>query len=191
LGVTTATAFFKPLLLSPFFFYILIALSLIFASVSVIIYLKKHSLLSFDGIKTKWKYISILYGTTLGVNVLLFLFIFPLAANMTSATDAEITDDSSEITLSVDIPCPGHAPLITGELKTIDGVQSVKFRFPDYFDINYDSKKTSQGEITSLAVFNTYPAKIISGFQEVQETQPIGCSTCNSCSGACGGTCGT
>ena len=57
LGVTTATALFKPLLLSPYFFYILIALSFIFATISALIYLKKCALLSLRGIKTKWKYL--------------------------------------------------------------------------------------------------------------------------------------
>ena len=196
LGVTTATAFFRPLLLSRYFFYLLIALSFIFATISALIYLKKQRLLSKEGIRSKWKYLSVLYGTSIGVNLILFLLIFPLAANMTTATPtgAAITDSLSNITLKVNIPCPGHAPLISGELKTIEGVQSIKFRFPDYFDVSYNSKKTSQKEILSLDIFNEYSATKISGEPEIQSattSSPEGCSTCSTCSGVCGGTCGS
>ena len=44
LGVSTATAFFKPLLMSRYFFHGLILLSFIFATISSVIYLKKHNL---------------------------------------------------------------------------------------------------------------------------------------------------
>jgi len=190
LGVTTLTSLFKPLLLSPYFFYLLIIFSFVLATISALIYLKRCDLLSVVGIKSKWKYLSVLYGTSIGINIILFLFIFPLAANLTSATPTGAAiAESSEIKLQVKIPCPGHAPLITEELKTIDGVQSVKFGFPNYFDVSYDSSATSQEEILSLAVFNTYPATKVSGDTEVQQTQTTGCSRCSGCSGACGGTC--
>ena len=41
LGVTTATALFKPLLMSRYFFYGLIIMSFLFATISAMIYLKK------------------------------------------------------------------------------------------------------------------------------------------------------
>jgi len=195
LGVTTATAFFKPLLLNRYFFYGLIALSLVFSTISAVIYLRKYGLFSFNGAKRKWKYLSVLYGTSVGINLLLFMVIFPIAANMTTATPTgSVVDYLSEITLKVNIPCPGHAPLISEELKTIDGVESIKFKFPNYFDVNYDTAQTSKQEILSLAVFNTYPATQISGTvkETNQQTTTVarGCSRCNSCSGVCGGTCG-
>ncbi len=56
LGATTATALLKPLLLNPYFFYILIGLSFIFATISAIFYLKRNGILSFPGIKKKWRY---------------------------------------------------------------------------------------------------------------------------------------
>lgn len=192
LGVTALTKFFKPLLLNPYFFYILLALSFVFATISATIYLRRYKLLSLNGAKRKWKYLSVLYGTTVGVNLLLFMVIFPMAANIASATPTGASiADLSEITLQVKIPCPGHAPLITEELKTIDGVNSIKFRFPNYFDVKYTSTKTSQKEILSLEVFNTYPATRISGEEKIQASQAAtGCSVCSTCSGACGGTCG-
>ncbi|MFC1705144.1 hypothetical protein ACFLZ6_02355 [Nanoarchaeota archaeon] len=193
LGVTAASAFIKPLLLNRYFFHMLIGLSLVLATVSATIYLKKHNMLSRDGIKTKRKYLLTLYGTSIGINLLLFLVVFPLATNMASAapTGAFSVVASSDITLQVDIPCPGHAPLISEELKTINGVRSVKYRFPNYFDVNYDNTLTSKEDMASLTVFSSYP--IISSEGEAPQTnsyQPTGCSSCSTCSGACGGTCG-
>ena len=190
IGVTAATSFFRPLLMNAYFFYILILVSFLFATLSAGIYLKKRDLFSFGGVKKKWRYLSVLYGTSIGINLVLFLLIFPIATNITSATGNVVLDDLSKITLKVDIPCPGHAPLITEELKTIDGVEAIKFRFSDYFDVSFDSLKTSQNEILSLEVFETYPA-VVSDV-EIKETniKPIGCSSCGSCSGGCGGGCG-
>jgi hypothetical protein len=190
LGVTTATTVFKPLLLNAYFFYILMGLSFIFATISAMVYLRKHDLFHFHGIKRKWKYLSILYGTTIGINLLLFMVIFPIAANMTmAAPTGAFIGDLSEITLKVNIPCPGHAPLISEELKTINGIKAIKFRFPNYFDVSYD-QTTSQQKILALDIFNIYPATITEG--EIEENpgpSTRGCSRCGGCSGACGGSC--
>jgi hypothetical protein len=51
--------------------------------------------------------------------------------------------------------------LISGELKKINGVQSVKFRFPNLFDVSFDSSMTSEEEILRLDVFNTYKPTIV------------------------------
>ena len=176
LGVTAATAVFKPLLLNPYFFHILIALAIFFATVAAAIYLKKNGLLSWSGIKRKKGYLFTLYGTTIGVNLLLFMIIFPIIANVSAGAslatavsgafggsgDLELSETESLVSLQVNIPCPGHAPLITGELQKINGVENVRFRFPDLFDIAYDFQKTSMEQIISLDVFNTYKATIIS-----------------------------
>ena len=200
LGVTVATEFFKPLLLSPLFFYGLIALSLVFATLSAALYLRRNGSLSFAGAKRSWKYLSVLYGTTVAVNLLLFMVVFPLAANMvyaqpvatqsaasgtSGASDScglqqamacqvgvagvsgvssasGLTQPVSKLSLRVDIPCPGHAPLISGELKKIAGVESVNFRFPNLFDVEYDSSKTSQQQILGISVFETYKASVLS-----------------------------
>ncbi len=203
LGVTVATEFFKPLLMNPYFFHILFLLSFVFATISSAIYLRKNGLLSLAGIKRKKKYLLTMYGSTTGINLLLFMVIFPLLANVTppSITGAAIgigTDlystNLSSITLQVDIPCPGHAPLISGELRTIKGVQGVQFSFPNIFDVKYDSTKTSKQKILSLDVFNTYKATVIdessaiSGSSALQTTnKSISRRTSCGCGGGCGG----
>jgi hypothetical protein len=164
LGVTAATAVFKPLLLNGYFFYILIALSLAFATISATLYLRKNESLSIKGAKKSWKYLSVLYGTTVMVNLLFFLVIFPYAANAVSSKqtpqDIGLAGGLSTMTLRVAIPCPGHASLITGELSKI-GVSS-KFRMPNYFDLSYDSGRTSLDQIMGLDVFESYKATIVS-----------------------------
>jgi len=90
LGTTAATAFLKPLLLNRYFFYILIALSFCFATASAAIYLKRNKILSFRGIKRKWGYLSMLYGTTIFVNLLLFMVIFPQVANLNFNSAAQL-----------------------------------------------------------------------------------------------------
>ena len=197
LGVTAATAFFKPLLLNPYFFYIFIVLSFVFATISATIYLKKNEILSIQGVKRKWKYLSTLYSTTIGVNLLLFIIIFPLLANV-SAKSTSITENFnsiSSIKLGVAIPCPGHAPLITDKLKKIDGILEVQFSFPNIFDVKYDSTKTSKEQILSLEVFKTYNANVLwETTQQVSQQQYNtklndnigGCCATGSCSGRCG-----
>ena len=187
LGVTTATALLKPLLLNPYFFYILIAISFVFATIAAVFYFKQQGFITFSkrgggleisflpsGIKRKWKYLLTLYGTTISINLLLFMVIFPITANLNPGTtltaaitsafggieESQQSDSGSLITLQVAIPCPGHAPLITGELKKINGVENVKFRFPNLFDVSYDPVKTSQEQILSLDVFKTYEATV-------------------------------
>jgi copper chaperone CopZ len=163
LGATTATALLKPFLLNRYFFYILIGLSIFFATISAIIYLKKNGILSFRGIKRKWRYLSILYGTTIFVNLLFFMVIFPYLANLNRVQPSAFIEATplSSITLKVDIPCPGHASLIIDELKKIEGVEDVKFSFPNLFDVKYNPSKTSKEKLLSLEVFNTYKAVVI------------------------------
>lgn len=207
LGATTATALLKPLLLNPYFFYILIGLSFIFATISAIFYLKRNGILSFPGIKKKWRYFSILYGATIFVNLLFFMVIFPMVANLNlnpfrqSAALIE-TSVSSSLTLKVDIPCPGHAPLITTELLKINGVKEVKFSFPNLFDVKYNSLKTSKEEMLSLKVFNAYKATVINETtSQTDNPQPLtnpeqplgnssGCRSCGGVAGGCGCGCG-
>jgi copper chaperone CopZ len=202
LGVAGAGLFFKPLLLNPHFFYILVGISLIFSTVSALLYLKVKKVLglckcenrtelkvSADGIIKEWKYLTTLYGTTILVNLLLFMVIFPLAANLSSASPSlqnYSTSELSQITLQVDIPCPGHAPLITDELKSIDGVVDVKFRFSNLFDVSFDPTRTSEEQILSPEVFKTYKATIIESTNQQINTQPSG-SCCGNTRCGCGG----
>lgn len=160
MGASAATTLLRPLLLSPYFFYTLIILSLAFATLSAMFYLKKNQALSLLGIKRKWKYLIIFYSTTVVVNLLLFMVIFPAATNIGS-NSAESLSNYSLIALSVEIPCPGHAPLIAGELKKVEGVENIRFKFPNLFDVSYNSAVTSPEEMLSLEVFSVYGAVII------------------------------
>lgn len=163
LGVSVLMRFFRLLLMSKYFFYGLVALSLGFATVSVLLYLKNNELLSVRGLQRKWKYVSITYGSTVGVNLALFLIVFPMLANVSASTGGDqIALGTTEfITLRVNIPCSGHAPLISEELKTINGVQEVKYSTPNIFAVKYDSGRTTKNEILKLAVFGEYPATVI------------------------------
>ena len=196
LGVTAATSFFKPLLMNPYFFYTLILMSFLFATASATIYLRKNGLLSIAGVKKKKSYLLMMYGTTIAVNLLLFMVVFPYATNLAVRPDETITGSatvsslslsqaSDKVTLKVDIPCPGHAPLITGELYKIIGVSDVEFGFPDYFDVTYDGSKTSKEDILSLEVFKTYKATITSENTQEQQSKTVttgcGCGSCSSC----------
>ncbi len=66
-----------------------------------------------------------------------------------------------ELRLQVDIPCPGHASLITQELYTVDGVIDVKYMLPDLYDVTYNPSKTNEEEIKSLEIFNEYACKTV------------------------------
>ena len=207
-GITGAAVFLRPLMMNAYFFYALILFSFVMTTVSVVLYLKKNRILSINGLKRKWKYTSTMYGITIGVNLLLFLVIFPYTANIGSGVSglalANLVEsgDYSLITLSVNIPCPGHAPLISGDLKTIDGVQEVRYSLPSNFDVYYDSQITNKQEILSLEVFDTYPATVleeqngITGAAVTDTTTKrapsgggCGCGggTCGSSSGSCCG----
>lgn len=173
LGVTVLMNVFKPLLMNRYFFHALIGISLLFATLSTVLYLRRNGLLSFAGAKRKWKYITTMYGTTVGINLVLFFLIFPLLANVSlsspTGTFADISSLSS-IKMEVDIPCPGHAPLISEELKSVEGVVSVKFSFPENFDVTYDSSITSKEEMLSLDVFESYPATVLEESDNTVET---------------------
>ena len=126
LGVTLLMNFAKPFLMNQYFFHYLIGISLGFATLSAGFYLRKNNKLSIQGSKSEWKYLTILYGSTILINLLLFMVIFPLLANFSgdSITGAVVGEDSF-IQLKVNIPCPGHAPLISEEIKTLNGIEGI------------------------------------------------------------------
>jgi len=159
IGATTATALFKNFLLIPYFFHLLVVLSFIFATISALIYLKKNDCLCVSGAKSKWKYLSILYSTTILINLFVFFVVFPALANA-GPINISPTDQLSALSIKVDIPCSGHAPLIIDELKNDDGIGAVKFNMPNNFEIKYNSQKTSPEKIISLDIFKTYKATI-------------------------------
>lgn len=164
-GATAAASIFRPLLLNSNFFYGLIALSFVFATISAALYLKKNNALSFSGIKNFKGYLSIMYGTTIGINLLMFFVIFPYAANAVDFNSNQITGSAVEglstLTLKVNIPCSGHAGLVIGDLKAVSGVINVKYRTPDLFDVTYDSSVVSTQEILSTPIFSNFNAKVV------------------------------
>jgi hypothetical protein len=161
-GVTFGMTFFGKILAKSWFFYALIGLSLIFATISATIYLKRNSILSVQGIKRKWKYLSILYGTTIFINLIMFLVIFPYATGFVSNHETKITDSgNNQLTIQVQIPCSGHAPLIITELQKLNGIGSVKYRIPNLFDVNYDSSKISETNILNAEIFKEFKATLI------------------------------
>ena len=214
LGATIATQFLRPLLLNPYLFHILILISFTFATISAIVYIKRQGFISFnrgkdgveinlysEGIKRKWKYFLTLYGSTIGVNLLFFMIIFPFLANLyvniplAAGAFEEIKSDKNidsipSIRLKVDIPCSGHAPLILQELKSIVGVVEARFSFPNIFDVKYDSTRTSVQEILSLDIFKTYKATVFDNSDPKQDNQQYNnqpssnsgsCCGCSSC----------
>lgn len=171
LGVTFLMNWFRPLLMSRFFFHALIALALVIATLSSALYLKKNGMLSWQGIKKKRRYIATMYGSTLIVNIVLFMVVFPLVANISSgsgqitgaAVGIDVMDlEQESVMLRVDIPCPGHAPLINNELGSTDGVISVRYSFPNNFYVDFLPSMTSTEDIVGIDVFRSYPAEIIS-----------------------------
>lgn len=160
LGSTILINFFKPLLMNRNIFYYMIGISFGFATLSSLLYLRKNKMLSFAGIKRKKGYLAIMYGTTIGISLLFFFLIFPLTANI-GGVSAQVVKTDSLLKISVAIPCPGHATLITNELKTIDGVEGVKFSMPNNFVVYYDASKTSKEKMLALDVFDEYPAKVL------------------------------
>lgn len=194
LGVTVLTGLFKPLLWNPYFFHILFLLSFVFATISSVFYLRKNRLLSLKGAKRKWRYLSTMYGSTMGINLVLFMLIFPLLANISLSSPtgavAGLSDGAStlsSLSLQVAIPCPGHAPLISQELKAIDGVSDIQFSFPNIFNVRYNSVKTSKQQILALEVFETYKATVLSESQSQQNSILGNSAPAGSGGGCCGG----
>jgi copper ion binding protein len=199
LGVTVLMQFFRPLLMNRYFFYILIGMSLFLATLSAAWYLRNNGLLSWQGAKRKWAYLTAMYGSTVAVNLLLFLVIFPLAANISvkaapsAVTGNAVADSTATLQLQVDIPCSGHASLITSELKKIDGVLGVQFSLPNKFDVTYDAGKASKEQILALDVFKEYPARVVSAqlaAQPVAKTINTGSFGSSGSCGASAGGCG-
>jgi hypothetical protein len=161
LGVVGITSFFRNLLLTPNFFQILIGISIILALWSAIIYLYQCKCLSIEGIKKNIRYLSVLILSVVSVNLLLYLVVFPLTANINLRAKENINivgqSNLSKITLKVLVPCSGHAPLIIDEVRKIKGVIDVKFRFPNLFDVTY-SKEVTEDQILNSEIFKSFKA---------------------------------
>lgn len=156
LGATGAAVFARQFLLLPHFFLWLMLASGLAATVSAAVYLKKTQNLCWRGLKRKKGYLVSMYAATAATNVLFMFVLFPAAANMQTAKASSVAANLETITLTVDIPCSGHAPLIIDEIKTDPGVSSVAFSLPSTFTVSYDAAVTSPERIRSLDVFQTF-----------------------------------
>ena len=163
LGVSVFMELFKPILMNKNIFYYLILISLGFATLSSFFYLRKNKKLSWQGIKSKKGYLTVMYGSVVGINILFFFLIFPLFANLgtTGMVSALDNEGTSFLEITSKIPCPGHAPLISDELKTLEGVKAVDYNFPNNFKIYYDSSLISKKEILKLEIFEEFPAEVL------------------------------
>ncbi len=163
LGVTFMMTVFRPLLMNRYIFHIMVGMSILFATVSSVLYLKKHDFLHLEGIKRKWKYLTTMYSVTIGANVLLLLVVFPMVASATGGNIDLAGVDHSEFRMDVDIPCAGHAPLIMEETRALDGVYDVEYVTLGKFDVRYDPDTITVEEIFSIEVFQNYPAELLEG----------------------------
>lgn len=157
-GSTVGATFAGRFMMIPYFFQFLIGLSLAFATLSAIVYLWRLDRLNLPGVKASWKYLSILFITTLAVNGLMFYAVFPAMANMGSTT--AIRQQSASLVIKVALPCAGHAPLVTQALAGIPGVESIKFVLPDKFIISYDSEKATPAMILNREIFKSFKATV-------------------------------
>jgi hypothetical protein len=161
-GSVAGMVFIKGFLANKNFFFILFAISLAFACLSAILYLRRKKEVSFEGVKNNWKYLSILFGTIIVVNFLFFFYIFPSMANINSENvDKASLSQMSFVEIRVDIPCSGHAPLITDEIKKVAGVKFVQYKNPNLFNVYYDQSLASKEKIMSLDIFNNFKAEIL------------------------------
>ncbi|MDP1728866.1 MAG: hypothetical protein Q8L27_01540 [archaeon] len=138
-----------------------ILLMILLATIVVYFYLKKNSALNNQGIKDKKYYLLAIYGMAIVFAVL-------LTYSFTNDSPQQITgnailenSNTAKMTLKVNIPCPGHAPLIINKLSQLKGIYNVDFSFPNEFEVTYDSSIITKEEILSADIFSEYPAKEI------------------------------
>lgn len=160
MGATFFASAFKKFLIYPYFFHVLIFLSLAIATISCVLYLRMKKCLCFAGAKKNWKYITTLYSATIITGLIMFFVVFPIMSNIGSAGAMASENESESLIMKIQIPCSGHAPLIIDELKKEKGVGIVRFKMPNIFTINYDPKKIDSEKIWALEIFKIFKAEI-------------------------------
>lgn len=158
-GAAGVAAISKRFLIIPNFFLFLCFLSLSLATLAAILYLKKNNCLTLEGARKKYKYLITLYSATIITNLLIAHAIIPaMAQNIEVKKDGEL-ERTAFTSLEVQIPCPGHAPLVISELERLNGIQSISFQTPDTFRIAYNPEKTSIDKIGATEIFKTFKIK--------------------------------
>ena len=89
----------------------------------------------------------------------MFFVVFPALANINSGT-IDQNNYRASLSVAVQIPCSGHAPLIVDELKKEDGIGFIKFKMPNNFQIAYNPGQISPEKIISLDIFKTFKAEM-------------------------------
>ena len=90
----------------------------------------------------------------------LFFAIFPAVANF---NNGEAIAGDKILVLSVALPCPGHAPLVTQDLLSQPGVSSATYELNNNdFIVSYDAQRVSAEQILARKIFTEFKAKIIS-----------------------------
>ena len=149
LGISAGAVFFQKFLLMQWAFPALIGFSFLLAGISSYFYLRRNCCVN------KTRYLTILFGSVIAINALLFFVVFPWAANV-SAHDVAGTNNLQTMKLQVAIPCSGHASLIISALNKA-GANAI-FSLPNYFDVSYDSSKISKSDIINLEIFKEFKA---------------------------------
>lgn len=85
LGITAGAAIFKPLLANKLVFPVMIIFSFLLAGISSFFYLRRNCCVN------KTRYLGILFGSIILINLIMYFFVFPAPANIgtgkTIATD--------------------------------------------------------------------------------------------------------
>jgi hypothetical protein len=122
LGVTVASQFLRQFMLLPYFIPLLIGVSLVFATISSTIYLKKTGNLSLKGVSRKKNYLMILFGSIILVNLLFFEYVMPAIGNIN--TPIKGTEKNIEKVVEQDISkeniCSDGTACPVDELPSMD-----------------------------------------------------------------------
>lgn len=156
IGAAGGATLAKRFLLLPHFFLFLTLISLLFATLAAFFYLKRSSCYNPKGLRKKYKYICALYATTIATNILVAYVIMPIFANGSAKPIENVQSQLSIADIEVQIPCPGHAPLIISELEKVSGVKRISFRTPRTFEVAYNPQETSLKDIKTSEIFQTF-----------------------------------
>lgn len=159
IGAASGAALAKRFLLIPHFFLFLMIISFLLATLAAFFYLKRNGCCHARGIKSKRKYLLTMYAATIMTNILVAYVIIPSATSHSTRAAADSRKQLAITNIEVQLPCPGHAPLIIDEVKKADGVETVDFRLPRAFEISYDPQRISPEKIAALDIFQTFKIK--------------------------------